>query len=141
MNKEDRPAEAVIDWDALSRLAQEKSENPKKVVCYVVFINSKQIRETYHAKMIDKVSKHDNLKEAFKAYVQLRRENPSKHTAVVLFGDDNVVYKISPESIVLPNEDGSSVILVRDENGVDQSFHAEDFAEEWAIRKKLLMSQ
>ena len=91
--------------------------------------------------MIDKVSRHDNLNEAFKAYVQLRRENPSKHTAVVLFGDDNVVYKISPESVVLPNEDGSSVILVRDENGVDHSFHAENFAEEWAIRKKLLMSQ
>ena len=141
MSKNNGPVEAVMNLDALSRDAQNQSENPKKVVCYVVFINSKKIRETYNAKMIDKVSKHDNLNEAFKAYIKLRRENPSKHTAVVLFGDDNLVYTISPESIVLPNEDGSSVILVRDENGVDQSFHAEDFAEEWAIRKKLLMSQ
>ena len=91
--------------------------------------------------MIDEVSRHTNFQDAYKAYAKLRIENPDKLSAIVMVGEDNIPCTIIPESVSLPNEDGSIEILVRGEDGIDHRFTANDQIEEWVIKKKIIMSK
>jgi hypothetical protein len=142
MNENVNSGEAVINWDTLNNPAEKYAKDSSNMATfYVVFINSHEIKENYDIEMMDEVSSHSNFQDAFKAYAKLRIENPDRLTAVVMVGEDNIPSAIIPKAISLANKDGSSVFLVRGENGVDMHLNAKSPMEEWALKKKYLMSE
>lgn len=94
---------------------------------YVVFKKDNKITGNhFDPAMIEEVSSHDTVEDAHRAYVEVRKSNPTKLSGIIAIDENNIAHMITIRFIVLHNEDGSHDFLVRGKDCVDVHIHAKN---------------